>query len=131
MSTKIKPDQKKSDKDARDNLSLSIFIREDEIFTGEEAVFTLKFTTKEKMQNYFPKTGMENHEFFVKSDIKKPAKTRIIVRAVHPETKKILVMYANITRHGPHPRKPDQQGIYYKIAQLDLEQISMIQKFIA
>ena len=108
----------------------SVFIREDEIFTGEEAVFTLKFPTKEKMQSYFPDSSMKEHEFFVTTDIKKPARTKIIVRIVHPETLRILVIYAKVTKPGNHPRKPEKTGLYYKIINLDDEQTHMIRDFV-
>lgn len=124
-------DQKKPDGDERPGQSLSVFIREDEIFTGEEAVFTMTFKSKKQMQEYFPKENISKHEFFIKTDYQKPAKTRIIVRIVNPDTNKILVLYAVITKKGSHPRKPEQTGIYYKIIWLDPVQIDMIYNFIA
>lgn len=108
----------------------SVFIREDEIFTGEEAVFTLKFPTKAKLEDYFSAKNFDFHEFFVTTDVKKPVKTRIIVRVVHPESQRILVLYANIAKFGNHPNKPEQSGLYYKIAHLDDEQTHMIRDFV-
>ena len=86
MSDKNNPkQQKRTETDTRNDLSLSIFIREDEIFTGEEAVFTLHFNSKEKLKSYFPAVDqMADHEYFVKTNVQKPLKTRIIVRLVHP-----------------------------------------------
>lgn len=126
-------ENKKSEKEERSTQSLSVFIREDEIFTGEEAVFTMTFTSKKKLQDYFPdeKSQVPKHEFFIKTEYQKPAKTRIIVRVVHPDTKKILVLYAIITKKGTHPKKPNQSGLYYKIIWLDPVQIDMIYNFIA
>ena len=121
----------KRDSGPKTSASLSIFVREDEIFTGEEAVFTLKFPTMKKLQSYFPSEGLAKHEFFIKTDIYKPSNTRIIVRIVHPDTKKILVMYAKISRQGRHLTKTEQKGIFYKIIRLDPEQSKMVYNFIA
>jgi len=110
--------------------TFSVYIREDEIFTGEESVFTLHFPTKEKMREYFPHTPWDRHEFFVRTDVQKPVKTKIIVRIGHPETNKFLVMYAKISKYGNHPTKPEQKGLYYKLVNLTPPELQMIQEFI-
>lgn len=109
--------------------SRSVYIREDEIFTGEEAVFTLKFPTMAKLRAYFPDGDLTKHLFFVSTDVKKPVKARIIVRIVHPETQRILVLYCNIMKYGPHPTRSTTKGLYFKIAHLDDEQTHLIRDF--
>lgn len=92
------------------------------------AGFTIRFKSRSKLKNFFPKKLSE--PLFISTKVEKNIGDMVQITLIHPETEDLLHFLAVVEGFGIHPEKPNKTALFCKFFKLTPKLKQAIENFV-